>query len=102
MSYFIVELDNKRESETRPMNEEIKKVNPRFSNHTHTEASKKAISETQQKRYEAMRKLIRKGMQQPMTEDRVKQICKETIENYFKKNLIEVKDNNKRPTNINL
>ena len=49
MSYFIVEPDNKREPETRPMNEEIKKVNPRFSNHTHTEASKKAISETQQK-----------------------------------------------------
>ena len=83
------------------MNEEIKKVNPRFSNHTHTEASKKAIKESQLKRYEAMRKLIRKGMQQPMTEDRVKQICNEAIENYLKKNLIEVR-NNKKPMNISL
>lgn len=102
MSYFSVELDTNREIEKIPMSEEKKRINPRFSNHTHSEQSKKAISQTQQKRYEAMRQLIRKGMQQPITEERIKQICNETIADYFKKNLFEVKDNNKKPTNINL
>lgn len=101
MSYFTVELDNKRELETIPMSEDKKIINPRFSGHSHSEQSKRAISETQQKRYEAMRKLIRKGMQQPITEARVKEICKEVVDDYLKENLIEVK-NNKKPTNINL
>ena len=102
MSYFTAELDNKRELETIPMSEDKKIINPRFSGHSHSEQSKRAISETQQKRYEAMRKLIRKGMQKPIDEARVRQICEEVIEDYFKKNLIEVKDNKKKPTNINL
>ena len=102
MSYFTAELDNKRELETIPMSEDKKIINPRFSGHSHSEQSKRAISETQQKRYEAMRKLIRKGMQKPIDEARVRQICEEVIDDYFKENnLIEVK-NNKKPTNINL
>lgn len=102
MSYFTVQLDNKRELETKPMSEDKKIINPRFSGHSHSEQSKRAISETQQKRYEAMRKLIRKGMQKPIDEARVKQICKEAIDDYFKENLIEVKNNDKKPMNINL
>lgn len=101
MSYFTVQLDNKRELEKKQMSEDKKIRNPRFSGHSHSEQSKRAISETQQKRYEAMRKLIRKGMQQPITEARVKEICKEVINDYLKENLIEVKEN-KKPTNINL
>lgn len=101
MSYFTVQLDNKRELEKNQMSEDKKIINPRFSGHSHSEQSKRAISETQQKRYEAMRKLIRKGMQQPITEARVKEICKEVINDYLKENLIEVKEN-KKPTNINL
>jgi hypothetical protein len=50
-----------------------------------------------------IRKLVKKGMQQPMTEERVKQICGQVIDDYFKKNLIEVKqNNNNKPMNINL
>jgi hypothetical protein len=50
-----------------------------------------------------IRKLVKKGMQQPMTEERVKQICNEVIDEFCKKNLIEVKEkNNKKPMNINL
>ena len=48
-----------------------------------------------------MRKLIRKGMQKPMTEERVKEICNEVIDDFCKKNLIEVREN-KRPMNITL
>lgn len=103
MSYFTAQLDNKRELEKTQMTEEKKRINPRFSGKTHSSEAKQRISATQQARYEAMRKLIRKGMQQPITEARVKEICKEVINDYLKENLIEVKDkNNKRPTNINL
>ena len=76
-------------------------LNPHFG-HIMTQESRDRISKSQSERYDMIRKLVKKGMQQPMTEDRVKQICKETIENYFKKNLLEVRNNNKRPTNINL
>ena len=103
MSYFTADLENnQRESEKTPMSEEKKITNPRFSGHTHSTVTKQRIRETQQARYEAMRKLIRKGMQKPMTDERVKEICNEVIDNFCKNNLIEVKDNKKKPMNINL
>ena len=47
-------------------------------------------------------KLVRRGMHQ-MTEERVKQICGEVIDDYFKRNVNELKqNNNKKPMNINL
>ena len=102
MSYFTADLENnQRESEKTPMSEEKKITNPRFSGHTHSTVTKQRIRETQQARYEAMRKLIRKGMQKPMTEERVKEICNEVIDNFCKNNLIEVREN-KKPMNINL
>jgi hypothetical protein len=102
MSYFTADLDNnQRESEKTPMSEEKKIINPRFSGKTHSSEAKERIREKQLARYEAMRKLIRKGMQKPMTEERVKEICNEVIDDFCKKNLIEVREN-KRPMNINL
>ena len=74
--------------------------NPHFG-HIMTQESRDRISRSQSERYNMIRKLVKKGMQQPMTEDRVKQICNEAIEDYLKKNLIEVK-NNKKPMNISL
>ena len=102
MSYFTADLDNnQRESEKTPMSEEKKIINPRFSGKTHSSEAKQRIREKQLARYEAMRKLIRKGMQKPMTEERVREICSSVIDNFCKQNLIEVK-NNKRPMNITL
>lgn len=75
-------------------------LNPHFG-HIMTQESRDRISKSQSERYDMIRKLVKKGMQQPMTEDRVKQICNEAIEKYLKENLIEVK-NNKKPMNINL
>ena len=73
MSYFAADIENNQsELEKTPMSEEKKRINPRFSGKTHTPEVKKRISATQQARYEAMRKLIRKGMQKPMTEERVR------------------------------
>lgn len=103
MSYFAADIENNQsELEKTPMSEEKKRTNPRFSGKTHTEEAKQRISETQQARYEAMRKLIRKGMQKPIDEARVREICNQVIDAYFKRNLIEVKGNNKKPMNINL
>lgn len=113
MSYFCIdtniiseEKENKAMSET-PSNVEKKKrdhrgeLNPHFG-HIQTKQSRDKISKTQKQRYEMISKLVRKGMSNPLTEERVKQICSEAIEDYFKRNLIEVKDNNKKPMNINL
>lgn len=83
------------------MSEEKKIINPRFSGKTHSSEAKERIRQKQLARYEAMRKLIRKGMQKPMTEKRVKEICNEVIYDFCKQNLIEVK-NNKKPMNIML
>jgi len=115
MSYFCIdtniiseEKENKGMNET-PNNIEKKKrdhrgeLNPHWG-HVMTKESKDKISNTQKQRYEMISKLVRKGMANPLTEERVKQICGQVIDDYFKKNLIEVKqnNNNKKPMNINL
>lgn len=99
MSYFILDTDNNNHIDKRPMSEDNKKVNPRFSGHSHTELAKQRISESQSARYEVMRKLVRKGISQPLTEERVKQICDETIADYMRKNAIRI---DKKLMNITL
>jgi hypothetical protein len=66
----------------------------------HTTEAKKKISETQQARYEMIRQLVRKGQQKPMTEERVKEICHEVLNEYLNRNAKPT--NNNRPMNINL
>ena len=111
MSYFCIEniisedKENKAMNET-PSNVEKKKRdhrnerNPHFG-HIMSQESRDKISNTQRNRYEMINKLVRRGMHQ-MTEERVKEICGEVINEYFQKNVIEVKQNNKKPMNINL
>ena len=108
MSYFCIiseDKENKAMSET-PSNIEKKKrdhrgeLNPHFG-HIMSQESRDKISNTQRNRYEMINKLVRRGMHQ-MTEERVKEICGEVIDEYFQKNVIEVKQNNKKPMNINL
>ena len=108
MSYFCIiseDKENKAMSET-PSNVEKKKRdhrnerNPHFG-HIMSQESRDKISNTQRNRYEMINKLVRRGMHQ-MTEERVKEICGEVIDEYFQKNVIEVKQNNKKPMNINL
>ena len=111
MSYFCIDdnyisegKENMKMSEI-PNNTEKKKrdhrgeLNPHWG-HVMTQESKDKISTTQKNRYEMINKLVRRGMHQ-MTEERVKEICGEVIDDYFKRNLIEVKQN-KKPMNINL
>lgn len=114
MSYFCIDdnyisegKENKTMNET-PSNVEKKKrdhrgeLNPHWG-HVMTKESKDKISNTQKQRYEMISKLVRKGMAQPIDEQRVKEICGQVIEDYFKRNLIEVRQNNSnKPMNINL
>ena len=109
MSYFCIDNNIIRDKENISMNDTPNnkkrdhrgELNPHFG-HIQTKQSRDKISKTQKQRYEMISKLVRKGMSNPLTEERVKQICGEVVEDYFKRNLIEVKDNNKKPMNINL
>lgn len=98
MSYLPIDTDNQNHIDD--MSEESTKINPRFSGHTHSQLTKDKIAMKQRAKYEALRKLAKKGME-TLTEERVATICKEEIDKYFKKNLLKVNEN-KRPININL
>ena len=114
MSYFCIDdnyISEGKENMTMndtPSNVEKKKrdhrgeLNPHWG-HVMTQESRDRISKSQSERYDMIRKLVKKGMQHQMTEQRVKEICGEVIDDYFKRNVNEVKqNNNKKPMNINL
>ena len=84
-------LDNDDKESTKP----VKKVrdhraekNPHY-NHPMTQESRNAISASQKARYSYYKTAIANMM----TEDRVREIIKETIENYLSQNLLETKNN---------
>jgi len=105
MSYFLIDTDHQEmiNKETKDISMTEKQKNTNYARHVtpHSEESKKKISETQQARYEMMRKLIRRGQQKQMTEERVREICNETLTEYLKRYVRPITKNN-RPTNINL
>lgn len=88
MSYFPIDTDNEKltneEERVISMNDEQKKGTS-YARHVkpHTEATKRLISQSQLKRYDLLRELAQRGQ---MTEDRIREIVKETIERYLKNN----------------
>ena len=103
MSYFTLDTNQKLINEDKrniPMSETPKK-NTNYARHTtpHTDATKKRISETQTKRNDMIREFVKRGMQKPITEDKVRTICQEVLDEYLDH---LTKPNNNRPTNINL
>ena len=68
-------------------------VNPRFSGHKHSEASKQAISQSQTRRYDTIRDYMKQGLQR-LTEEDVKRICKQTLDEYINKHTTPIKNNN--------
>ena len=83
MSYFPIELTtmNEESNMTQKTYEEPKKRSPH--NVPHSPEAKRKISQTQQARYEMLRQLVRKGQQKPMTEDRVRDICHQVLNEYL-------------------
>ena len=103
MSYFTLDTNQKLINEDKtdiPMSETPKK-NINYARHTtpHSDATKKRISETQMKRNDMIREFVKRGMQKPITEEKVRVICQEVLNEYLDR---LTKPNNNRPTNINL
>lgn len=66
--------------------------NPRFSGHTHSEKSKRAISRSQTKRYDTIRDYLQNGLQR-LTEEDVRRICKSVVDEYVSKHTTLIKEN---------
>jgi len=96
MSYYIIP----EEQMTTP--EQVKKVrdhrgenNPHYG-HAMQPASKNAIARSQKARYD----YYKQAVANIMTEDRVREIIKETVQDYLSQNAVQT--NNNRPNNIPL
>ena len=103
MSYFTLDTNQKLINEDKtdiPMSETPKK-NINYARHTtpHTDATKKRISETQTKRNDMIREFVKRGMQKPITEEKVRVICQEVLNEYLDR---LTKQKNNRPMNINI
>ena len=103
MSYFTLDTNQKLINEDKtdiPMSETPKK-NINYARHTtpHSDATKKQISETQKKRNDMIREFVKRGMQKPITEEKVRVICQEVLNEYLDR---LTKPNNNRPMNINI
>ena len=103
MSYFTLDTNQKLINEDKtdiPMSETPKK-NINYARHTtpHSDATKKRISETQMKRNDMIREFVKRGMQKPITEDKVRTICQEVLDESLDR---LTKQKNNRPTNINI
>ena len=93
MSYL---LDGEEMTPVKKVRDHRGEKNPHF-NHPMTQDSRNAIAASQRARYD----YYRKAAANIVTEDRVREIIKETIDNYLAKNSKELKNNN-RPNNIPL
>jgi len=103
MSYFTLDTNQNLINEDKtdiPMSETPKK-NINYARHTtpHTDATKKRISETQTKRNDMIREFVKRGMQKPITEEKVRVICQEVLDEYLDR---LTKQKNNRPMNINI
>ena len=64
-----------------------------------TPEARKKIADSQRERYRMIEALIKKAKQKQMTEERVRDICHEVLNEYLDRN---AKPINNRPININL
>lgn len=74
--------------------------NPHF-NKPHSAESKASISKTQRERYRMIGELVKKGLENPLTEERIMQIVRETCADYLANN-VKPDGNNEKKININL
>lgn len=95
MSYFVIDEEQ--------MKEPVKKVrdhsgekNPHFG-HVMKPESREAIANKQRQRYELLRQIVDK---KTVSEERVREIIKETVQDYLSRNAVQT--NNNRPNNIPL
>ena len=101
MSYFSIDAD-KMINEEKIMQQMTHEKPIKKAPHSvpHTPEARKKIADTQRERYRMIEALIKKAKQKSMTEDRVKEICHEVLNEYLNRNAKPM--NNNRPMNINL
>ena len=68
-------------------------VNPRFSGKHHSQESKQAISQSQTRRYDTIKEYMKQGLQR-LTEEDVRRICKQTLDEYIAKHTKPKENNN--------
>lgn len=96
MSYFIIPEEQMTTQEPVKIVRDHKgEKNPHYG-HIMQPASKDAIARSQKARYD----YYRHAVANMMTEDRVREIIKETVQDYLANNAIQT--NNNRPNNIPL
>ena len=103
MSYFT--LDNQKLINNDKQNLSMTENNRGHHNQPHTEDAKRRISESQKARYKQLRMLAKHGRENPLTEERVREITKAVLTEFIRNNTFHVptdKNNNARPININL
>jgi hypothetical protein len=66
--------------------------NPHF-NHPHSDSAKAAISATQKERYSKIGELVKRGIQNPLTEERIMEIVRQTCAEYLAKNTLQTNNN---------
>lgn len=93
---YIFDNDNKEMTKSMKKPRNYKgELNPHFG-HKMQPSSREAIAQSQRARYD----YYRKAAANMMTENRVREIITETINDYFARNTTEVKNN--KPNNIPL
>ena len=104
MSYFV--LDNQKLINNDKQILSMTENNNRgHHNQPHSEEAKKRISESQKARYKQLRMQAKRGRENPITEERVREITKGVIIEFTHNNTFYVpqnRNNNTRPININL
>lgn len=101
MSYFPINADNmiNEEKNMQQMTHE-KQMKKAPHSVPHTPEARKKIADTQRERYRMIEALIKKAKQKPLSEERVREICNEVLNEYLNRNAKPM--NNNRPMNINL
>ena len=97
MSYFVIDEEHMKEPVNKTRDHRAER-NPHFG-HVMQPASRDAIASKQRLRYDLMRSALEQS-KNSVSEERVREIIKETIDNYLSKNTLET--NNNRPNNIPL
>ena len=101
MSYFPIDAD-KMINEEKNMQQMTHEKPIKKAPHSvpHTPEARQKIADTQRERYRMIEALIKKAKQKQLTEERVKEICHEVLNEYLNRNAKPM--NNNRPMNINL
>ena len=92
---------NGRELPAKKIRDHSGSKNPHY-NKPHSDASKRAISATLKERYKMIGELVKSGMQNPLTEERIMEIVRQTCSQYLAKHAKPIQNKNDKTIDITL